>query len=412
MADPQLVLVAGKDPVTELDGHSSYVRAHALAAQRLGFLPHVVCVSRRTGVERDALGVVHRVRARGPTLRQVSVPWHAPGLVREVRGATRGTHDLILHGFGVWSYAAVVAARHVARPGRRVRALASAYTTYRHEEEGKARGIAAVHGRRARLALGVERLWVRAVLDRYEARGYLGADRVLVNYESVRRLLLARYPIADKVACIPYACDAAFRDETPRRETEAAPPLLAGLTPRGAPLVVSASRHDPRKGLDVLLRALARLRAEDVRFRACLLSGGRLLEAHRRLARELGLLDCVAITGWVPDPEPWLRHSDVFVLPSFEEGSGSVSLVEALRAGLAVVATRIDGIAEDVEHERSALLVPPGDPAALATALARLLRDAPLRAALRAAALRVHAERFSVEGFVRALGKIYASALG
>ena len=66
------------------------------------------------------------------------------------------------------------------------------------------------------------------------------------------------------------------------------------------------------------------------------------------MAEQLRLGDRVVIEGWVPDPRPYLREAGIYVLPSLQEGSGSVSLIEALQAGVAVVASNIDGIPEDV----------------------------------------------------------------
>jgi glycosyltransferase involved in cell wall biosynthesis len=192
---------------------------------------------------------------------------------------------------------------------------------------------------------------------------------------------------------------------------EALPPepaVIAGLTPRAAPLILSVSRHDPRKGVDILLKALARVRANGGLFRACLTSGGMLLTEHRRLAAKLGILDCVALPGWVPDPYPYLRHADIFALPSLQEASGAFSLLEALQAGAAVVASNVDGIPEDVTDGDSALLVEPGQVDQLSRALGRLLTDPDLRNRLRRRAREVFVERFSAETFASALRDLYA----
>jgi glycosyltransferase involved in cell wall biosynthesis len=254
------------------------------------------------------------------------------------------------------------------------------------------------------MSFAIELAWNTLLVARCERRGLKDARLVLINYESVRRILAEGYGITDRVRKIPYSSELAFLDGALRSP---APATLARLAPAGAPLVVAVSRQDPRKGLDVLLRALARLRRAGVPFRACLLGGGPLLGDHRRLATRLGLDGAVAIEGFVPDAYCYLQHAAVFVLPSIEEGSGSLSLLEALQAGSAVVASNVDGIPEDVRDGDSALLVTPGDPMELAGALGRVLRDPEMRQRLRGRARAVFETRFSADVFSRALGDVY-----
>jgi glycosyltransferase involved in cell wall biosynthesis len=173
------------------------------------------------------------------------------------------------------------------------------------------------------------------------------------------------------------------------------------------PLIVSVSRHDGRKGLDVLIAALADLRVRGIQFRACLLGTGILLEAHRRLAERTGLARSVAFPGRVPDVVPYLIRTDVFVLPSLEEGSGSVSLLEALQGGTSIVASAIDGAPEDVTDGHDAILVPPGDGNALQSALGRLLENPALRARLAGCARATYERRFAPEPTVAALRELY-----
>ncbi|MBI2766082.1 MAG: glycosyltransferase [Chloroflexi bacterium] len=133
-----------------------------------------------------------------------------------------------------------------------------------------------------------------------------------------------------------------------------------------------------------------------------------LLGEHRRLAASLGLDGMVAFSGWVPDPFCYLERADVFVLPSLQEGSGSLSLLEARQAGVAIIASDLDGIPEDVADGVSGLLVPPGNADALAEALRRVLDDAALWQRLGAAARTEFDARFTAEGFTADLRDLYA----
>lgn len=97
--------------------------------------------------------------------------------------------------------------------------------------------------------------------------------------------------------------------------------------------------------------------------------------------------------------DPYLEAMDVFVLPSLWEGL-SLALLEAMFHGLPVVATAVNGTPEAVADERTGLLVPPGDPGALADAMARLARDPELRTRLGTAGREEAERRFTVERMV------------
>jgi glycosyltransferase involved in cell wall biosynthesis len=173
-------------------------------------------------------------------------------------------------------------------------------------------------------------------------------------------------------------------------------------------LIVSVSRHDARKGLNVLLNALAQLKARAVPFRACLVGGGQLLEHHRRLAANLGLEGLVALPGAVPDSFAYLLHADIFVLPSLEEGSGSVSLLEAMQAAVAPIVSGVDGLVEDIVDEVNGLLVRAGDTDDLANALSRCIASPALREKLAKGARASFEQRFSVANFVKDITRIYS----
>jgi glycosyltransferase involved in cell wall biosynthesis len=411
-----LVFIAGKDPLRAIGGHQTYVRAHGLAAVAAGYTPHVFCVGEAAGSVDTDFGVVHRVATPLPLVRHPAMVAHSPFLIAAVRrfiaanpgvpGAPGDQPAHLLHSFGPWAYTGAALRRALGRRGIAATAVANAYTTLEHDWRAKLTGLGQAHGAARHLLYAAEYLWIRAVAARCERRGYEDSRLVLVNYESVRRLIAATCRRPVEIRRLPYAASAAFRDE--EAAAPAVPPAVAALRPATAPLIVSVARHDPRKGLDKLLRCLAGLRAAGVPFRACLVGPGTLLEAHRRLAVRLGLGDSTAIPGRVSDPLPFLRQADLFVLPSLEEGSGSVALLEALQAGCAVIASACDGIPEDLADGDSALLVPPGDDAALYAALARALGDAPLRRRLAAGARAVFTARFSPAAFVPALAATYA----
>ena len=126
----------------------------------------------------------------------------------------------------------------------------------------------------------------------------------------------------------------------------------------------------------------------------------------RTLCTELGLNDRVILTGFRADATRVMGACDIFTLASKWEGL-PVALMEALALGLAVVATRVGGVAESMHDGVDALLVPAGNPTALADAWQRVATDTALRQRL-ASAARTRAAEFDVTRAVRRLEQVYA----
>ncbi|MBV9495065.1 MAG: glycosyltransferase family 4 protein [Acidobacteria bacterium] len=381
-----VVFIAGRDPFDEVSGgHSSYVRSYARAAMLAGFTPHLFCVAPTSSTRETEIGVLHRVASPYRPFRQMLAALHARPLRAAIaRFASGRRAPLLVHSFGVWGIAAVGLENAIL--------VQSSYTTYRDEALSHVRG-AESYSLPQRLRFTALSWWVRAVVESWERRAYRAARVVLVNYESVARLVERRHGVACRV--MPYAAESAFFER---------PPAARGDGTR----IVSIARHEPRKGNDVFLRALASL---DVPFTARLIGGGPLIEEHRALASQLGLSDRVRIEGIVPDVRPLLDEADIFVLPSREEQSGSLAILEALQSGLAIIASAVDGLREDLTDE-DALLVPPGDAFALALAMREALQNEALRTRLQRAARALFERRFAAAPFAAALGSIYQEMLG
>jgi glycosyltransferase involved in cell wall biosynthesis len=405
-----VIVVTGKDPVVIDGGSESYIRAYGRAAIRAGYGPHYFCVGTRDEMEKVEFGVVHRARSPFRPFRGLMVAAHERYIVNSVDrfvGPHKGPH--LIHSMGPWSGVGVTAARRLRKRGVRVVAAATAFGTYNHETRAKLCGLRTERMSLVRLQYEWELLWTRMTVDPSERRGYRGSDIVLVNYDSVREIIHRQFGSGISFGKMTYASEAAFLKAG--LDHGEIPEMVARLEPKKAPLLVAVSRHDPRKGVNVLIRALATLHKEGIQFRACLLGAGPLLDNHRSLVEKLGLSSCVGVPGRVPDAYQYLEHADVFALPSLEEGSGSVSLLEAMQAGVASAVSRVDGLPEDVVDDHSALLVEPGDPAALATALHRLFSDPDLRRRIAHQGQRQFRERFSAEAFAADIQRVY-SALG
>ncbi len=159
-------------------------------------------------------------------------------------------------------------------------------------------------------------------------------------------------------------------------------------------LVLVPGALERRKGHAVLLAAASLLAADGLRLRYVFCGDGREAAALARAAEALG--GGVHFAGFRADMAACLAAADIVALPSLREGLG-VAALEAMAAARPVVGSRVGGLAEAVAHEESGLLVPPAEPPALARALARLARDAPLRARLGAGGRARVLARFTAE---------------
>ena len=231
----------------------------------------------------------------------------------------------------------------------------------------------------------LRRLLVRFLLDRVD-------HIVTLSEEWARRI--AGITANPRVSVIPNMVDMrAFRAAPPRQGE--------------GPELLFLGRLEATKGVDELLQAAARLRARFPLLRLVIAGAGDVCAVEAR-AGALGIGDALELPGWVVGErkQALLGRASVFVLPSHVENM-PVSVLEAMAAGLPVVATTVGAIPEMVEDGVTGLLVPPRDAEALAGAIETLLSD-PQRRRRMGEAGRARAQRhYSVDRVMPRLEAIY-----
>jgi glycosyltransferase involved in cell wall biosynthesis len=169
----------------------------------------------------------------------------------------------------------------------------------------------------------------------------------------------------------------------------------------------SVARLAPEKGMHVALEAFSRVRDRWPASRLVIVGDGPERSALEEATAQLGIESCVDFLGYVKDVEKVFPTLDVFLLPSLTEGI-PLALLEAMACGLPVVATAVGGVPEVVRHEESGILIPPGDPVALAEAMGRLLDQPAERSRLGTnARARVH-DCFGLEKMAGAYRHLYS----
>jgi glycosyltransferase involved in cell wall biosynthesis len=239
------------------------------------------------------------------------------------------------------------------------------------------------------------------------------ADAFVAMSRLIRDEMQAASVPAERIRLLPHGVDTLrFHPATP--DERATLRARLGL-PQGL-LAIYSGRLLRGKGLETLVEALAAPSLpRDVRVVLLGSGEGQALDATgdlRRRVAERGLETRVVFAGRSDRVEDYLRACDLFVFPSLFEALG-IALVEAAACGLPAIASRTGGIVDVVDDAHSGLLVPPGDPGALAGALAVLAGDSARRAAMGAAARAVAVSRFDerevLEGY-RALFREVSSS--
>ncbi|MDP2654865.1 MAG: glycosyltransferase family 4 protein [Candidatus Omnitrophota bacterium] len=236
----------------------------------------------------------------------------------------------------------------------------------------------------------------------------LWGDRVIAISPQVREHLAKDFRVAqDRIALVPNGIDvdSFVLPEGRRREARAAWGLQDNQ------VIGIIARLSDVKGHDVLIKAMPAVLKKVPAAVLMIVGVGREEEVLRSRVKALGLEQKVRFHPSVNRTREFLTGFDVFVMPSLQEGLG-LSVMEAQAAGLAVVASRVGGLPSLIEDGRTGRLVPPGDEAALAEAIAGLLQDPARAAAFGSAAREFIRKNFSAEQMVEKTLDVYRSVDG
>ena len=240
--------------------------------------------------------------------------------------------------------------------------------------------------------------WIKSLVERI---AMVWCSAVIPVSQSLGRYVRGRGVPSQKVSVVP--------NGVPRRQSRPA------RESNGSDWVIGAmALFRPRKGTEVLLRAIAGLKAQGFCVRLHAVGRFETPEYERQIKRlvdELGIGDLVHWTGFTRNIDAELHKMDTFVLPSlFGEGLPMVVL-EAMAAGVPVVASNVEGIPETIRHGQDGLIVKPNDPEDLAAALRRLIEGEFDWNELREAARQRHAEQFSDHAMAAGVAQVYRRIL-
>jgi glycosyltransferase involved in cell wall biosynthesis len=217
-------------------------------------------------------------------------------------------------------------------------------------------------------------LRVYNALDRFALRF---GSRVLAVSETMKAALIASGLRAERIAVLVNAVDRPEDCPDGRDELPESPRRRLGLA-AGEFAVTFVGRLSPEKGVNHLLAASEVLVRNGVPLRVLVVGDGPQRHELQRLSQHLGLGDRCIFAGFQENIAPWLRDSDVFVLPSLTEGT-PMALLEAMASGIPAIASAVGGVPKLITHGETGLLISPGSEQELAAALLALFRDSTLR---------------------------------
>ncbi|HIC22166.1 MAG TPA: glycosyltransferase [Planctomycetes bacterium] len=170
--------------------------------------------------------------------------------------------------------------------------------------------------------------------------------------------------------------------------------------PDSAPLLGSVGALSEHKGHRYLIEAMGLLKSRQAAAHLVLIGDGEEAEAIDTLAQQNGIADRIHRVGFQDDVSSWLAALDLYIHPSLEEGLGT-SILDALTATRAVIASAVGGIPEVIEEGVTGRLVAPADPARLAQVIDQLLDDPTTAETLATAGKQRVEQHFSAEAMVR-----------
>ncbi|RMG29638.1 MAG: glycosyltransferase [Gammaproteobacteria bacterium] len=242
----------------------------------------------------------------------------------------------------------------------------------------------------------------------YDLKGYVHAHAWIGNTRGICDYLIESGLPRERVFHIGNFVDI----PPPDRDFDRAGFLRSQGIPGEAFVLLGVGRLHPNKGFDVLLRAFERLpaRVGSRPVHLVIVGSGPLAERLHAFSAHMDCRERIHWMGWKDDVGDYYRSADVFVCPSNHEPLGNV-ILEAWAQGLPVVSTSTDGARELVAHAEDGLLVPVGDPKALADAITLLLRDDTARVSLANRGFHKVSHQYGRDSIMNAYIEVYGRLL-
>lgn len=246
-----------------------------------------------------------------------------------------------------------------------------------------------------------ERMWRNRIVAISERVCLSRASKIVSVCESLEKRLRTRGFAAERIRTVP--------NGVPSKTS-----LQIKNTPKNEWIVGTAALFRPRKGVEVLLRALQKLKQRGIRFKFHAVGAfetGTYETSVKNSAARLGLDDRIEWKGFTDDIDDELSSMDIFVLPSLYGEGLPMVILEAMAAGLPVIATRVEGVSEVIEHGVTGVLVDHADPSLLANSIQSLITGSMDWGAIREKAHLLQGKQYSARSMAHRVAQVYDEVL-
>lgn len=399
-----IFLISGKSPVTKPGGYAAYSHNLAKVFIKLGHTVYIIAQGDNKSIKKTEIGYEHLVTAgfinKLPffnSLELAALPIFSYFFIKEINKIIKEKKidKFIIWGAGPWSYAGVYIKN---KYKKRAKFISSYFTTLPHEMLGSYNAInIRDYGLITKIKYFLVLNIIANIYAKLENSIVHTCDLVVVHYKSTKNILKKQFSLSfNKMRQISYYVEIFQRSTTKNIQDLKIEKKLEIVYKKNKTIII-VCRQDPRKGINYLLRAFKIVIQKYKNLKLIIVGSGSMFKQNLELSRKLDIEENVIFTGFVSNFKPFLKKADIFVFPAIEEGSGSLSILEAMKEGKAIISTNCDGIPEDIVNNKDGLLVPMMNEFLLAEAILKLLTDPKLTRDLGFNTKKAYDHKFSFE---------------
>lgn len=407
----KIFIICGKHPLHKSGGYAAMAYILGKSLKTLGYEPEIITISSENKITASEIGKIHSVSSKFASFKSQGIqtagfPIISYKFAKYIKKIVKDENikKYITLGVGPWGLAGVI----LKDRGEKNLVINHYATTLRSENYWYMRGARIRDfGLWTKIKYTSEYLMVRLFLVPFEKKLFKYSDLFFVHYESTKKILMKESKIpAEKIKIIPYYTTLYSRKENIEQKDKESPKVIVD---KRRPMCITICRQEPRKGINYLIRAY-KILLEDYKYEInpVIIGSGDLLNREKKLAKKLGVDDKIKFLGFVENTVPYLKNADIYAFAPLYEGSGSISILEAMKYGLPIVTSDCDGIPEDIEDGVSGLIVPKEDEHSLAEAIKSLLDNKSMAFSLGENAAKTYNDKFSMDSMAIGLEGLFS----